>query len=530
MVQLIPEKQRNFAFYVVQKLQRAGFTAYWAGGCVRDQLLGYTPKDYDVATDARPGQIRRVFRRHKTLAVGADFGTITVVGPRGAGQVEVTTFRQEAEYSDGRHPDRVWFSSAQEDAQRRDFTINGIFYDPVRQEYIDYVGGQQDIHSRQIRAIGDPRKRFQEDKLRMLRAVRFAAVLGFTIEPATFQAIVQMADQILQVSAERIAGEMERLLTAPFRAEGVRLLVTTGLARPLLPEILLPEGDSSPRALPPQDGMREVFSVPLETHKAALAKDMPSEESIEPTQLFAGASQEPVYSGVGSRPERAQSPTAAGAEPVRSIPGARPELAQSLQILERLKEPSFALALAGLLAGMCTGRQVIALGRRWRLSNQVMERAAWLVDHADALHQATSQPWSKLQPLLIHPGIHELLALMEAKASLGWTEAEDVQFCYQKLALPPELLNPPPLITGDDLIRLGIPQGPIYKKILEQVRAAQLDGRIHSPEQALHLARQIAQNELNPELPLLLSIPEEYFNGQKGQKEDGGSSAADPAS
>ncbi len=456
MPRFIPEKQRDFALYVVRKLQGAGFTAYWAGGCVRDQLLGRVPKDYDVATDARPGEIRRVFRRHRTLAVGAAFGTITVVGPRGAGQVEVTTFRQEAEYSDGRHPDRVWFTSAQEDAQRRDFTINGIFYDPVRQEYIDYVGGQGDIQRRQIRAIGHPSQRFHEDKLRMLRAVRFAAELGFTIEPATFQAIVQMADQILQVSAERIAGEMERLLTAPFRAEGVRLLVATGLAKPLLPEILLPKrgAESSPPTPANQTTATELFSEPSQSHAV---------------------------------------------QPVSAVPPeSRPELARSLLILQQLKEPSFTLALAGLLAGLCTGREVIAIGRRWRLSNQVMERAAWLVDHAEALHQAACQPWSRVQPILIHPGVHELLALMEAKALLGWAALEDVQFCQQKLALPPQLLNPPPLITGDDLIQLGIPQGPIYKKILDQLRAAQLDGQIHSSEQALQQAQQIAQNERNP--------------------------------
>ena len=421
MARLIPEKQRQFALHVVRRLQTAGFIAYWAGGCVRDQLLGRTPKDYDVATNARPGQIRRLFRKNKTLDLGAAFGTITVVGPRGAGQVEVTTFRQESEYSDGRHPDRVWFTSAQEDAQRRDFTINGIFYDPIRQEYIDYVGGQKDIGRRQIRAIGDPQLRFQEDKLRMLRAVRFAAELGFTIEPATFQAITQMADQILQVSAERIAGEMQRLLTAPFRVQGVRLLVATGLARPLLPEILLPDGQPNP------------------------------------------------------------------------------EWDRSVHLLERLERPSFPLALAALLAGICTPRQVLAVGRRWRLSNQVTERAAWLVEHHQSLHQPADQPWSKLQPILIHPGIQELLALMEAKVLLGWVAPEDVRFCRQKLALPPELLNPPPLITGDDLIRLGIPQGPIYKKILDQVRSAQLDGLIQSADQALQLAQKIAQNEKNSE-------------------------------
>ena len=205
---VIPQKQRDFAEEVVRKLQSAQFQAYWAGGCVRDQLLGRVPKDYDVATNAQPEQIREVFGRRRTLAIGAAFGVITVLGPKPAGQVDVATFRRDAHYSDGRHPDSVTFSSAEEDASRRDFTVKGLFFDPLSETVIDYVGGQEDLRGRVVRAIGDPQARLAEDKLRMLRAVRFAAVLDFQLDRATLEAITAMADQLPAVSPERIAARI----------------------------------------------------------------------------------------------------------------------------------------------------------------------------------------------------------------------------------------------------------------------------------------------------------------------------------
>src|SRR4051795_13693089 len=177
-----PARQRAFALEIAQKLRSGGFEALWAGGCVRDELLGLTPKDYDVATSATPDQIRDLFGHRRTLPIGASFGVITVLGPPGAGQIEVATFRTDAQYSDGRHPDSVSFTDAEHDAQRRDFTINGLFYDPVAKQVVDYVGGQDDLKAHIIRAIGVPRLRLREDKLRMLRAVRFAAAFNFTID------------------------------------------------------------------------------------------------------------------------------------------------------------------------------------------------------------------------------------------------------------------------------------------------------------------------------------------------------------
>src|SRR3989304_4114232 len=188
-----PSPQREFALEVVQQLRAAGFEALWAGGCVRDQLLGLTPTDYDVAPGAKPDEIRDVCGRKRTLAIGASFGVITVLGRRHQGQIDVASFRTDAEYSDGRRPDSVHFTTAEHDAQRRDFTINGLFFDPVANEVVDYVAGRDDLERKLIRAIGDPRLRLSEDKLRMLRAVRFAATFAFDIEPATLRAIQEKA-------------------------------------------------------------------------------------------------------------------------------------------------------------------------------------------------------------------------------------------------------------------------------------------------------------------------------------------------
>jgi tRNA nucleotidyltransferase/poly(A) polymerase len=232
-----PAAQRAFALEIVQKLRAAGFDALWAGGCVRDQLLGLEPKDYDVATSATPDQIRDLFGRRRTLPIGAAFGVVTVLGPRAAGQIEVATFRTDAAYSDGRHPDSVTFTDAQHDARRRDFTINGLFYDPVAEQVVDYIAGQQDLNAHIIRAIGNPCLRLSEDKLRMLRAVRFAATFNFTIDPATMHAIQEMAADITTVSAERIGMEIRRMLLDPNRTGSLRLLRETNLLPHVLPEV-----------------------------------------------------------------------------------------------------------------------------------------------------------------------------------------------------------------------------------------------------------------------------------------------------
>ena len=246
---------RDFAVSVVGKLRDAGHEALWAGGCVRDALLGLTPKDYDVATSATPEQVRQLFGQRNTLAVGESFGVIVVLGKsRREEQIEVATFRTDGEYSDGRRPSEVTFCSAEEDAKRRDFTINGLFYDPLADQVIDYVDGKADLHRQLVRAVGKPSLRFKEDKLRMLRAVRFAATFEFALEPDTANAVRQFAPNLSQVSIERITAELTRMLSHTTRASAVKLLAAVNL----LPEVFpwRPHGEDLSAILPTLEHLR----------------------------------------------------------------------------------------------------------------------------------------------------------------------------------------------------------------------------------------------------------------------------------
>jgi poly(A) polymerase len=401
---LLPDEQRRFAVKVVRTLRDNGFEAFWAGGCVRDQLLGRTPKDYDVATNATPEDIRKIFGRRRTLAIGAAFGVITVLGPESAGMIEVATFRKDAAYSDGRHPDHVTFSSSEEDAARRDFTINGLFYNPIEERVIDYIGGQKDLEARIIRAIGQPRERFAEDKLRMIRAVRFSATFDFTLEKDTQDAIREMAEQISVVSPERIAMEMRRMLVDSSRVTAIRLLLATNLANVVLPEIV--------------------------------AKNNEQYQHLE----------------------------------------------QALVVLDRLKDPTFPLSLAALVHTVSDPSSVKEVAQRWKLSNKETERAVWLVANQQTIMKPQTMKWSALQPILIHEGINDLLELMEASSPEG---DEAAAYCLNKLLQPPEILDPPPLVTGEDLLKLGIPQGPRYRILLDEIRRAQLDNNIVTYKDAL---------------------------------------------
>jgi poly(A) polymerase len=227
--------RRDFAASVVARLRESGFEAYWAGGCVRDILLGLEPTDYDVATNARPEQVSGLFRR--TVGVGVSFGVVKVLGPRESGEVEVATFRSDGAYVDGRRPESVVFSSPEQDAARRDFTINGMFLDPVDGRVIDYVGGREDLHNKILRAIGEPSARFAEDKLRLLRAVRFAARFRLSFDRETSLAIGEMAGQVTAVSVERIAQELRRMLVHPSRTEAMALAAGFGLLTAILPPV-----------------------------------------------------------------------------------------------------------------------------------------------------------------------------------------------------------------------------------------------------------------------------------------------------
>ncbi len=241
--------QREFAVDVVRRLRAAGHTALFAGGCVRDLLLGRPAKDYDVATTAKPEQVRDLFGHRKTLPVGASFGVIIVMGPREAGPVEVATFRTEGPYHDGRRPASVAFCTPEEDARRRDFTINGMFYDPVDAQVFDYVGGEADLSARVVRAIGDPHERVREDKLRMLRAVRFTATLDFELDAVTAAAVREMAGQLVIVSAERIAQELKKMLVDKHRRRAMELCDDVGLLPIFLPELSRESRDNEAREL-----------------------------------------------------------------------------------------------------------------------------------------------------------------------------------------------------------------------------------------------------------------------------------------
>lgn len=385
--------EREFANEVVSKLQRAGFTALFAGGCVRDELLGLTPADYDIATSAKPVEVQAHFRRTHTF--GASFGVVEVLGPKDANgewlKVQVATFRSDGTYTDGRRPDSVVFSSPEEDAARRDFTINGLFRDPISGKLWDYVGGEADLKAGVLRAIGNPEERFTEDKLRILRAVRMAARFELSIDPATFAAAKAMASQIRAVSAERIAEELRKILTNRHRERGLSLLLQGGVLPVILPE--------------------------------------------------------------------AGSGTSVGFDSVTRV--------------------SFPLAFAALLKGV-PPKAAEAVCRRLKLSNDETERVVWLTANRSAFQNAEQQAKSKLYPLLVHPGA---LELMELTALDGSTV--DADWCSQvRLLTPIGELNPPPLLTGDDLKRMGLKPGPQFKKLLDEVRTLQLDGRLKSQGEA----------------------------------------------
>ena len=425
---LDPVLQREFAVEIVRRLKHSGFTALWAGGCVRDHLLDKTPKDYDVATNATPKQVRKIFAKLKTLDVGASFGVIIVVGPRGAGEVEVATFRSDGSYTDGRRPDSVTFSTPEEDAQRRDFTINGMFLDPLEHKVLDYVGGERDLSQGYIRAIGDPHDRMREDKLRMLRAVRFTAHLEFGLARATKAAVTEMASEIHVVSAERIAAELRRMLTDQHRHVAIELADEVGLLREILPEVVgLRSGVEE----------REPGKVRSETERPT-----PRAELIQ----------------ASSRSPR-------------------------LTALRLLQEPSFELAFAVLLLGVSN---VEVICRRLKLSNDELERTAWLVRQQEALREADKLSLAKLKRLLAHPFRDDLLALTRATLLAEQGDLHQVLFCERFLeTTPPDILNPPPFVTGNDLIELGLQPGPRFKQLLEEVRDAQLNGELTDRNAAL---------------------------------------------
>jgi poly(A) polymerase len=439
--------EREFAIDVVRRLMHAGYTAYWAGGCVRDELLGLVPADYDVATDARPEQVRRIFGH--TVEVGLSFGVIEVLGPKPL-KIQVATFRTDGDYLDGRRPESVEFCSAEEDAKRRDFTINGMFFDPLDNRLIDYVGGQTDLWAKVLRAIGNPVDRFAEDKLRMLRAVRMATRFDLAVDQDTADAIRMMAGEIIVVSAERIADELRKLLVDPRRAHGMRLMDDLRLIPPILPELEETKGLlQGPPAAPTGDLWEHVLKV-LDLLEGP---SWPERRGVSFALAFAA-----LLHDIGKRRTLGRTPdkfTFHGHEHV----GKR------------------------MASDIC-----------WRLKLATVERVRieWLVEKHQYLCDAPLMRASRLKPILAHPGIGELLALHRADSLASGTSLAHVEFCEKVLRdTPPETLNPPPFVTGDDLAALGLEPGPLFKRLLDAVREAQLEGTIHTKDDALDLVRRL---------------------------------------
>jgi poly(A) polymerase len=439
---------------IVIALRERGHQAYFAGGCVRDLLLSRDPTDYDVATDATPQQVMRIFPQ--TFAVGEKFGVVLVpqaagdpttsaggsAAERDRGTVEVATFRSDVGYSDGRHPDEVRFTrDPREDAQRRDFTINGMMLDPVSGEILDFVGGQSDLQAGIVRAIGDPERRFEEDKLRMLRAVRFAARLNYRIDPATMEAIQRLAPEIGQVSAERVRDELTRMLTEGQARRAFELLDQDALLKEVLPEISAMKGVEQPPQYHPEG---DVF-----LHTMLLLEKLPSGTS---KTLAWGA----LLHDVG-KPST-----------FRIAP-------------ERIRFDGHVAVGVKMAAEIC---------RRLRFSNHETDQILALVDNHMRFGQVQRMNLSTLKKFLRLPAFEEHLELhrIDSLSSHGRLEAYD--FVREQLgSMPTEAIRPTPLITGCDLIEAGYEPGSRFKEILTAVEDAQLEGRLASREAAMEFVR-----------------------------------------
>jgi poly(A) polymerase len=447
----------NLAISIIRALRDHGHQAYLVGGCVRDLLLKREPADYDIATSAKPEEVMRIFP--ETYAVGAQFGVVLIpessVSPvssvvetetsnhrghrehRESNTVEVATFRSDIGYSDGRHPDEVHFSQdPREDVQRRDFTINGLLLDPIKNEVLDFVGGQKDLEAKIIRAIGEPERRFGEDKLRLLRAVRFAARFGYTIEPATFAAIQKLASQIRQVSRERVRDELTKMLTEGRAREAVLLLDQAGLLHEVLPEIEKMKGVEQPPEFHPEG---DVF-----VHTLLLLQNLPQPC---PATLAWGA----LLHDVG------KPPTFRRADRIRFDGHVDVGVKMAEEICGRLHFSND------------DTEQILAL-----IANHM--RFA----HAKQMSQSTLKRFLRLPRFEEHLDLHR----MDCLASNGILTSYN--FVQEKLAeTPVAAMRPVPLITGDDLIAAGYEPGPRFKEILRAVEDGQLEGRLASREAAL---------------------------------------------
>ena len=418
----------------MQILRREGFEALWAGGCVRDQLLGKTPKDYDVASTATPEDVVRIFGKRRTVTVGASFGVVMVLGPeKSAGQIEVATFRSDGDYLDGRRPSSVRFCRPEEDAQRRDFTINGMFIDPVDGKVIDYVGGRDDLARGIVRAIGDPVARFTEDKLRMLRAVRFAATLGFALDAATAAAARQLRGHLNQVSSERIAQELRRMLSHPSRDTAFRLLHETGLLPEVFPEVFGNDPHSVEQNRLTADIRRELALLQSDSFEVAIAVILKSLRTAE----------------------RGKRSTAEIESVCRRLKLANDEtqcvcwLTQSLLLLNQI-------------------------------AVQPLHVRKPLLDHPH-------------RELLL-----QISTAIDLAAGRPATAAEFCRSYLADLRIRNAELCPPALVDGQDLFALQVPQGPAFRDLLTTIRNEQLDEQLTTREAALSRLRELLTMSVEP--------------------------------
>jgi poly(A) polymerase len=446
---------RELAQQICATLHANGHQAYLVGGCVRDLELGRAPADYDVCTDARPERVQELFPR--SIAVGAKFGVILVLEDgaqqdaeqQRAAQVEVATFRSDIGYSDGRHPDHVVYSDTpQEDVRRRDFTINGLLMDPATGETLDFVGGLADLRAGIVRAIGDPRLRFAEDKLRMLRAVRFAARFGFRIEPETMAASQSLAAQITQISPERIRDELTKLLTEGAARRGFELLDETGLLAVVLPDIARMKGVEQPPQFHPEGDVWIHERMMLE----------------------------------------------------KLQPHCSPTLAWGVLLHDVGKPPTFAPATGPGTRIRFNGHEEVGariaehICRALRFSNDDTEQIEALVANHMHFKDVPQMRAATLKRFVRLPRFEEHLELhrLDCLASNGSLEAYN--FVQRFLVeTPPEKVYPPKLVTGDDLKDMGLVPGPRFREILMAVEEAQLEGRLHDRESALQFVRSISQ-------------------------------------
>lgn len=432
---------RELADRICKTLRARGKKAYLVGGCVRDILLGRESADYDVATDATPEEEQRVFP--DSLAVGAQFGVIIVT--EGDAQVEVATFRSDVGYSDGRHPDKVVFStSAKEDVQRRDFTINALLLDPETNEVLDFVGGREDLRAGIIRAIGRPQERFREDKLRMVRAVRFAARFRYAIEGATFGAIRKLAANICQVSTERIRDEITKILTEGAARRGFELLDETWLLPEILPEIARMKGVEQPPQFHPEGDVWTHTLLMLEKLSAGCS----------PTLAWG------VLLHDAGKPPTFKPPAG---------PTGRIRFDEHVEVGTRMAED------------IC---------RRLRFSNEDTEQVAALVANHLRFKDVGHMKLSTLKRFVRLPRFEEHLELHRLDCLSSHGSLESYEFVKRFLEeTPPDQVRPPKLVTGDDLISLGYKPGPVFKKILDAVEEAQLNGQIRDHGEALEFVR-----------------------------------------